>query len=82
MLQASKVDQTQKFDFLDLAPFFQIWPDSVFIEMNVRNDVMNNFEFINELFKIHSFHSKSLRNWQHSAISQKKNSFLVNFRDS
>ena len=39
--RASKVDQTHKFDdFLDLTQFFQIWPDSVLIEMNDVNNVI------------------------------------------
>ena len=38
---ASQVDQTHKFDdFLDLTQFFQIWPDSVLIEMNDVNNVI------------------------------------------
>ena len=71
---ASKVDRTRKFDdFLDLTPFFQIWPDSVLIEMNdVNNVIYNNFELHDELSRIHSFHSKSLWSWQNSAISQKR----------
>ena len=46
-LGASKVDQTRKLDdFLDLAQFFQIWPDSVMIEMNyVNNVIYKNFEY-------------------------------------
>ena len=45
---ASKVDRTHKLDdFLDLAQFFQIWPNSVLIRVNdVRNDVIINFELI------------------------------------
>ena len=42
----SEVDQTHKFDdFLDLAQFFQIWPDSVLVRMNDVNHVIyNNFK--------------------------------------
>jgi len=40
--------KTDKFDdFLDLAQFLKIWPDSVLIELKVvRNNAMNNFEFV------------------------------------
>ena len=74
---ASKVDQTHKFDdFLDLTQFFQIRQESVLIKINyVKIDVINNFELHDELSRIHSFHSKSLWSWQHSAILQKKSFF-------
>ena len=41
---ASKVDQTHMHDaFLDLAQFYQIWQDSLLIEMNdVNNVIMTN----------------------------------------
>ena len=69
-LGVSKVNQTHKFDvFLDLTQFFQIWPDSVLIEMNdIRNDVINNFEIHDQLYRIHNFHSKSLGSRQNLAI--------------
>jgi len=39
--EASKVDQTYKFDdCLDITLFFYIWPDSVLIEMNDVNNVI------------------------------------------
>ena len=48
-----RVDQTHKlYDLLDLTQFFQIWPDSVLIEMN---DVNND-----RLPKVHRFISRSL----------------------
>ena len=59
---ASKVVQTHKFDdLLDLAQFFQIWPDSVLIEINdVNNVIYNNFNKHNQLPKMHRFLSRSL----------------------
>ena len=59
---ASEVDQTHKFDdFLDLTPFFQIWPDSVLNEMNdVNNVIYNNFKKHYQLPKMHRILSKSL----------------------
>ena len=59
---ASKVVQTHKFvDFLDVTQFFQIWPDSVLIEMNdVKNNNINNFEHRYQLPKVHGFLSRSL----------------------
>ena len=59
---ASKVDQTRKFDdFLDLTQFFQVWPESVLIEMNDVNDVIyNNLEYHDQLPKMHCFLSRSL----------------------
>ena len=59
---AYKVDQTHKFDhFLDHTQFFQIWPDSVLIRMNdVNNVIHNNFEYHEQLSKVHSFLSRSL----------------------
>ena len=52
---ASKVDQTHKFnDFLNLTQFFQILLDSFLIWMNdVRNDIINNFEYRDQLLKVH-----------------------------
>jgi len=41
----------------------------------VRNYVLNNFKLCSQLSNIHSFHSKSLWNWQNSVIS-KKESFV------
>ena len=59
---ASKVDQTHKFnDFLNLTQLFQIWSDSVLIKMNdVRYDNINNFEYHNQLPKMHRFPTRSL----------------------
>ena len=53
----SKVDQTHKVDeFFDLTQFFQIWPYSVFIGMNdVNNVIYNNFEYHDQLPKMHGF---------------------------
>ena len=72
--EASKVYQIRKFyDFFDLTQFFQIRQKSVLIKINyVKINVINNFELRDELSRIHSFHSKSLWSWQHSAIFQKK----------
>ena len=58
----SKVDQTHKFDdILDLTQFFHMWPDSVLIEMNdVNNVIYNNFEYHDQLLKMHRFLSTSL----------------------
>ena len=70
---------------LDSSNLIQLFPMtlySVLVEMKVvSNDVMNNFELHNQLSRIHSFLSKSLRSWQNSAILHKE-SFLVNFRGS
>ena len=54
--------QSLKFDdFLDLTQFFHIWPDSVLIEMNdVNNVIYNNFEYHDQLMKIHRFLTRSL----------------------
>ena len=72
--------------FLNLAQSFQIWSDSVLIEMNhVKTDNINNFEHRDQLPKEHRFHSKSLWSWQNSAIFShfdEKMYFLVNFRGS
>ena len=59
---ASKVDQTHKFNnFLNLTQFFQIWSDSVLIEINdVENDNINNFEHHDQLPRVHCFLSRSL----------------------
>ena len=59
---AFKLDQTHKFyDFLDLTQFFQIWPDSVLIELNDVNNVnKNNFEYNDQLLKMHRFLTRSL----------------------
>ena len=59
---ASEVDEIHKFyDFSDLKQFFQIWLDSVLIEMNDANNVIyNNFEYIDQFLKMHRFFSRSL----------------------
>ena len=45
--------------FLDLIytiQFFQIWPDSILIEMtDVNNDIYNNFEYHNQFSKLYRF---------------------------
>ena len=47
--------------YLDLAKCFQIWLDSVLIEMNdVRNYDVNNFKHHDQLPKVHRFYSMSL----------------------
>ena len=58
---ASKVDKTYKFDdFLDLPQFFQIWPESVLIQMNDINNVIDNtLEYGDQLPKMHHFLSRS-----------------------
>ena len=58
----SKVDQTRKFDdFLDLIQFFQIWPDSVLIEINdIINVIYKNFVIHDQLLKMHRFLTRSL----------------------
>ena len=60
---ASEVDQTHKFDeFLDLAQFFQIWPDSVLIEIKVvRNNILNNLHLNEKLPILQSSPSGSLQ---------------------
>ena len=44
---------------------------------DVRNGIINNFEYNDQLLKVYRSHSKNLWCWQNSAISQ-KNRFLVN----
>ena len=47
--------------YLDLAQCFQIWSNSVLIKMNyVRNNDINNFEYHNQIPKVHRFLSRSL----------------------
>ena len=59
---ASNVNQTHKFDdYSNLIQLFLMTSYSVLIEIEVvRNYVINNFKFHDELSRIHSFHSKSL----------------------
>ena len=37
-----------------------------------ENDITNNFQYHNQLMKVHRFYSKSLWSWQNSAILTKK----------
>ena len=78
---ASKVDQTHKFnDFLDLTQFFQLWPDSVLIEINdVRNDVINILNFIINPLGLTVFTTRASEGGKFPAFCR-KNRFLVDFR--
>ena len=60
-LSMTKVEQTHKFyDFLNLTQFFQIWPDSVLIEINdVNNFIYNYFEYHDQHLKMYHFHIRS-----------------------
>ena len=55
-------DQTHIYDdFLDFRQFYQIWPDSVLIEMNdVNNAILKNFEYYDQLPKVRLFLSRIL----------------------
>ena len=59
--RASEVDQTHKFDdFLYLTQFFQIWPDSVLIDMkDVNNVIYNSFDNPDQLLNMHRFFTRS-----------------------
>ena len=59
---ASKVDQTHKFDdFKNLMQLFLMTPYSVSIGIEVvRNYVINNFEFNDQLLNMHRFLTRSL----------------------
>ena len=49
-----------KFFFLDLTQYFQVWPKNVSIEMNsVNNVIYKNFQYNDQLSKIHCFLSRS-----------------------
>ena len=49
------------YDFFRSSQFFQIRPDSVLIEMNdINNVIYNNFEYHDQLPKMHCFLSRSL----------------------
>ena len=75
-----------------VAKIFKIWkilglqlfpmtPYIVLVEIKVvRNYVINNFELHDQLFRIHSFHSKSLWNWQNSALFSQKKSFFCQLK--
>ena len=62
---ASKVDLTHKFvDFSDFTQFFQMWPDSVLIDLNdVNNVIYINFKNHDQLLKVHRFLSRILYSW-------------------
>ena len=62
LLGASKIDQTHKFDyFSDLTQFIHVWPVSVLIGLNdVNNVIYSNFEYRDQLLKVHRFLSRSL----------------------
>jgi len=59
---ASKVDQTHKFyDFLNLIQLFTMTPLSVLVGLNdVNNVIYNNFEYHDQLLKMHHFLTRRL----------------------
>ena len=59
--QCKKFDETHKFDILNLIQLFPTTPYSVLVGMNdVNNDIYNNFEYYDQLLKMHHFLTRSL----------------------